>query len=219
MSIIISPSILSCDFLNIQKEIMALNEIDDIWIHLDIMDGHFVPNLTFGHSIIEKISKITTKKLDVHLMVSNPRFYMKTLSNYNIYNFTFHYETQKNSLDLIMEAKKAYPSVGLSIKPSTPCKVITDKMLKALDLVLIMSVEPGFGGQKFIENSYKKIETIYNLKKLHNKELIIQIDGGINNVTAKKSIENGVTNLVAGSYIFKENSSKEYLNRIKELRK
>ena len=213
----ISPSLLACDFLNIETELSHFSELKNIWFHLDIMDSHFVPNLTFGHPIVEQISKKTKIPLDAHFMVSNPEFYVDTFKGYNIANFTFHIESTETPIELIKEAKKHYPSVGISIKPNTDCSLVTEEILKEIDLILIMSVEPGFGGQSFIENSYSKIEHFKKLKEKSFPNLIIQVDGGVKLDNAKKLITAGANNLVAGSYIFKEGPS-TYSTKIESLR-
>lgn len=215
---VISPSLLSCDFLNIENELRAFDNIKEMWFHLDIMDGHFVPNLTFGHPIIEKIAKKTTHKLDAHFMVTNPEFYIDTLKHVPLYNFTFHFEADANPGRLIRKAKEFFQSVGLSVKPHTPTSVLTDDLLKQLDLVLIMSVEPGFGGQSFMEIVYDKIDQLEKRRKELGLKFVIQVDGGVSDKNAQKLIAHGVNNLVAGSYIFKEGSSK-YAEKIESLRK
>ena len=198
---IISPSLLSSDFLNLEREIRAFKDIEGIWLHLDIMDGHFVPNLTFGHDIVRKISSLTDIPLDAHFMVSNPEFYIDTFKEMDLHNFTFHLEATEDCPKLIRWAKKFYTSVGVSIKPSTPSEALTDEILSLTDLVLIMSVEPGFGGQSFIESSYTKINAL-NSKK-YAFDFVIQVDGGVSNQNAAKLTSCGVDNLVAGSYIFR----------------
>jgi ribulose-phosphate 3-epimerase len=215
---IISPSILSCDFLNIEKEISYFSDFPDIWMHLDVMDGHFVPNLTFGHEIISKISKKTNIPLDAHCMVSNPEFFIETFKDFNLKNFTFHLEACNNSLDLVLKAKKLYPMVGISIKPKTIVSEISDEILKEIDLVLVMSVEPGFGGQKFMENAYEKINQLKVRQKQLHTTFQIQVDGGVSNQNAKKLFECGATNLVAGSYIFKAGPD-NYGTQIESLRR
>jgi len=217
MTTTISPSLLACDFLNIEEEIKSLEKEKNIWFHLDIMDGHFVPNLTFGHPIVEKISAITNQPLDAHFMVENPSFYKETFKNYNIYNFTFHYESVQDSFKFLRELKEIYPSVGISLKPKTPLDVLSEDILKEIDLVLIMSVEPGFGGQKFIEETYEKIELLNKTRKKLDLNFKIQVDGGVNHTNAHKLKECGGDNLVAGSYIFK-NAPSEYSKKIKSLR-
>ncbi|MCB9060571.1 MAG: ribulose-phosphate 3-epimerase [Halobacteriovoraceae bacterium] len=219
MKTIISPSILSCDFLNIESEIKHFDNIDDLWFHLDIMDGHFVPNLTFGPPIIKNLHKITSHKLDAHFMVSNPEFYIKAMKDHHIFNFTIHLESvEKNSLkNLIYECKQFYPSVGISIKPNTPVAEIDSDILSLVDLFLVMSVEPGFGGQSFLYNAVDKISILHDLRQKNGYKYIIQVDGGINDETAKHCLSAGADNLVAGSYIF-NSSPQDYLDKIKSLR-
>lgn len=214
---IISPSLLACDFLNIESELKAFEGFEKTWFHLDIMDSHFVPNLTFGHPIVSLISKKTNIPLDAHFMVSNPEFYIETFKDFKIHNFTFHVEATDNALDLVIKAKELYPSVGISIKPNTPVETIGDDLLKEIDLILIMSVEPGFGGQSFIEESYSKVE-YFNKLKTEYPQLTIQVDGGVNNNNAPKLKSSGADNLVAGSYIFKEGPS-TYKEKLESLRR
>jgi ribulose-phosphate 3-epimerase len=214
MKTIIAPSLLACDFLNIERELDSLKGIDDLWLHLDVMDGHFVPNLTFGHEIIKRISAKTDIPLDVHLMVDNPEFYVETLKDFGIHNLTFHLEATGHVNELIAKAKEHYPSVGISIKPNTQVEDITDSTLEMLDLFLMMSVEPGFGGQSFIENTYLKLNQLTQRLEKIGKELVIQVDGGVGNQNATQLREHGCSNLVAGSYIFKG----DYLERINSLR-
>ena len=214
---IISPSLLACDFLNIEAELKAFEGFENTWFHLDIMDSHFVPNLTFGHPIVSQISKKTDIPLDAHFMVTDPEFYIDTFKNYKIYNFTFHIEAADNALDLVLKAKKLYPSVGISIKPKTPLESINDELLKEIDLILIMSVEPGFGGQSFIEESFSRVE-YFNKLKTKYPQLTIQVDGGVSNKNAQALKESGADNLVAGSYIFKEGPS-TYKEKLESLRR
>lgn len=217
MIMIISPSILSCDFLNIERELNDLSTIDNLWLHLDIMDGHFVPNLTFGHPLVELISKATKIKLDAHLMVTNPQFYLDTFKNYPIHNITFHFESSTDIETLINNAKKHYPHVGLSLRPKTKIKDVPLALYKMLDLVLIMSVEPGFSGQKFISETYQKIEDLNQIKKDFGLSFMIQVDGGVDSSNAKKLELAGAQNLVAGSYIFKKDG-RNYQQKIMSLR-
>jgi ribulose-phosphate 3-epimerase len=214
---IISPSLLACDFLNIEPELNAFKGLEDIWFHLDIMDGHFVPNLTFGHPIIEAIVKKAPHKCDAHFMVTNPEFHAETLKNFGIHNFTFHLEATLDSLSLIRELKKYYPSVGISIKPGTITSKLSDEILKAVDLVLVMSVEPGFGGQSFMPSAYEKISELKARRKTLHAHFQIQVDGGVSDKNAKQLIEAGADNLVAGSYIFK-NLKEDYKMAIDLLR-
>lgn len=212
---IVAPSLLSCDFLNIESELKKFDTVKDIWFHLDIMDSHFVPNLTFGTPIIKNMSKKTSHKLDAHLMVTNPDFFIEDMKDLGLYNFTFHWEAATHHDRLIQKAKQYYPSVGVSLNPSTPVNVIPDYILSKLDLVLLMSVNPGFGGQTFIEGVVDKVKELDTLKKKYNLNFEIQVDGGVNSKNAKTLFEAGATNLVAGSFIFKSN---DYLKQIELLR-
>ena len=214
---IIAPSLLACDFLNIEPELKAFDGVDDIWFHLDIMDGHFVPNLTFGHPIIELIVKKASHKCDAHFMVTNPEFHGETLKHTGLHNFTFHVEATSDPLKLIQELKKHYPSVGISIKPNTPCSSLSDEILMAIDLVLVMSVEPGFGGQSFMPSAYDKIKDLVSRRTQLKTQFQIQVDGGITDKNAADLVKAGADNLVAGSYIFKANSS-DYKLKVNSLR-
>ncbi len=204
MKTIISPSLLACDFLNIETELKAFDKVKDIWFHLDIMDGHFVPNLTFGHPIIELITKKATHKCDAHFMVTNPEFHIETLKDSGLHNFTFHLEACLDPIGLMRLAKKYYPSVGISIKPNTPVSKLSDELLREIDLVLVMSVEPGFGGQSFMPSAFDKTKELAIKRKSLNCHFQIQVDGGVSNTNAKELIAAGANNLVAGSYIFKK---------------
>lgn len=214
---IISPSILSADFLNLQNEIEYFNESKDLWFHLDVMDGHFVPNLTFGKTVLKNIHNITEHKLDAHFMVSNPEFFVDDFKGIGIHNFTFHWEATNHPDRLVQYAKQHYKSVGISLNPGTPHTVIPEYLLKKLDLILIMSVNPGFGGQSFIQGVLEKIEFFHQIKENVNPHLIVQVDGGVNDSNAANLIEAGANNLVAGSYIFSE-PNKDYNKRINLLR-
>lgn len=214
---IVSPSLLACDFLNIESELASFNSIPNLWFHLDIMDGHFVPNLTFGHPIIELITKKSTHQCDAHFMVTNPEFYADTLKHSGLHNFTFHIEATKDSLGLIKKLKSDYASVGISIKPGTPTSKLSDDILHAVDLVLVMSVEPGFGGQSFMPSAYEKIRELKSRRTELKTKFQIQVDGGVSDINAKLLIESGADNLVAGSSIFK-NSNDRYRLAVESLR-
>lgn len=212
---IISPSILACDFMNIEKEVKSFENEKDLWLHLDVMDGHFVPNLTFGTPIIKQISKITSIPLDVHLMVTNPEFIVDTLSETNVLNITYHFEASTNHLNLISKIKSQNKMAGISIRPKTNVEDLSNEILEHIDLILVMSVEPGFGGQSFIESTYSKIEKLNKLRQEKNFNYQIQVDGGVNNLNAKKLFDAGADNLVAGSYIFKKNNYHEAIDSLR----
>lgn len=212
---IVSPSILSADFLNLKSEIQNFNEERDLWFHLDIMDGHYVPNLTFGKTILKNIHTITNHELDAHLMVSNPEDYIIQLSDIGITNFTFHWEAVTHHDSIISKIKAHYKSVGISLNPGTNVNVLSDHILKKIDLILIMSVNPGFGGQNFIESSLDRIRYFNTKRKELGLNFKIQVDGGVSNDNAKSLRNAGADILVAGSYIFK---SKDYKEAVKSLR-
>lgn len=212
---IISPSILGGNLLNIQAELEKLNSLEKIWLHLDIMDGHFVPNLTFGSEFIKRIAKATYLPLDCHLMVTNPEFYIEDLKTIGVHNFTYHYELPLNHLNILKSARQSFKSVGISIKPNTSIEMVDIAVLKEIDLLLVMSVEPGFAGQSFIDHTLEKLKQITALKEKHKLGFSIQVDGGINSEIAKKLFSLGADNLVVGSYFFKANNYSEVLNSLR----
>ncbi len=213
----ISPSLLSADFLNLENDIKRFDGIKDLWLHLDVMDGHFVPNLTFGATVLKKIKTITSHKLDAHFMVTNPEDYILPFKEVGLENFTFHWEAVKHHDRMIHYIKEHYPSVGVSLNPSTPVEVIPEYLLKDIDLILIMTVNPGFGGQSFIAGCKDKISKLDKIRKEKNYKFQIQVDGGVNNQNAKELTKLGANNLVAGSYIFKD-EKKDYASRVESLR-
>jgi ribulose-phosphate 3-epimerase len=217
MSIIISPSLLSVDFLDLKTELVRLNNVDDLWLHLDVMDGHFVPNLTFGEPVLNKIKTVSKHKLDAHFMVTNPEFYVESFKNVGLHNFTYHWEAVSDHEELISKIKANYPSAGISLKPNTPISVLPLSILSKIDVILIMSVEPGFGGQKFMPESIDKIIALDQIRHENKFKFEIQVDGGISEANAGYLIQAGATNLVAGSYIFSQ-PNKDYAQRINKIR-
>ena len=203
METIISPSILSADFANLERDIGRVTDAGAKWVHIDVMDGHFVPNITIGAPVVKSLRKITNAMLDVHLMISEPQKYVKDFIAAGSDIITFHLEAQKDlTLDIIKEIKSADIMAGLSIKPKTPVDEIK-KFIPYLDLVLIMTVEPGFGGQRFMHDCVQKIADVKEYARILKKEnLYIQVDGGINDKTANICKSLGANSLVAGSYIF-----------------
>lgn len=203
METIVSPSILSADFANLEHDIKRVEQTGAKWVHVDVMDGHFVPNITIGAPVVKSIRRITDLTLDVHLMISEPKKYIKDFVDSGADIITFHYESQSDlTFDIIKEIKSYSKLAGLSIKPATPVSAI-EKFISYVDLILIMTVEPGFGGQKFMHECVSKISDIKEFARIYgNDNLYIQVDGGINDATAKICTKLGANSLVAGSYIF-----------------
>ena len=210
----IATSILSADFLNLQKEIEAVQKAGADILHLDVMDGHFVPNLTFGMPIIKQIKEIAAIPLDVHLMVSNPAEYLELLGKWNIDYVSFHQEAENHLHRQIHVLKEHGVKAGIALNPATPIETILP-VLPDLDFVLLMSVNPGFGGQSFIPNVYDKISKLKEFTTDINPNLEIEVDGGVNNENTHDLQKNGADILVAGSYIFKSNN---YSQQISSLR-
>ncbi|MFP5458903.1 MAG: ribulose-phosphate 3-epimerase [Bacteriovoracia bacterium] len=214
---IIAPSLLSANFLELGSELRRLETEKDVWLHLDIMDGHFVPNLTFGPTVLKNIRTVSKLPLDAHFMVTNPDAHLEWFKDVGLHNFTFHWEAEVHHDRFIQKAKSLYPSVGISLNPSTPLQVIPDYILKKVDLVLLMSVNPGFGGQSFIAETVEKVRDLAAKKTKLGAHFEIQVDGGITDAVSASLASAGATNLVAGSYIFNE-PSKNYSARIAKLR-
>tara|TARA_R110000868_G_scaffold100128_5_gene275418 strand:+ start:15547 stop:16206 length:660 start_codon:yes stop_codon:yes gene_type:complete len=214
---IISPSLLACDFLNIEAELARLESESDLWLHLDIMDGHFVPNLTFGHPILQLIASKTNLPLDAHFMVTNPDFYIETMKDLNLHVFTFHVEACSDAIATAKSAKSVAKKVGVSLRPSTPLSSLSDDLLKQIDLVLIMSVEPGFGGQKFMPESISRIQELKAKRTTLNANFLIEVDGGVSSSNSESLINAGADVLVAGSAIFKSDKH-NYSETISKLR-
>lgn len=206
----VSPSILSANFLNLEKDILDVYKGGAKYLHFDVMDGHFVPNISFGSVILKQISKEHLLINDVHLMITDPDKYLLDFINSGADIITFHYEALNSDEEifaLINRIKSYKVKVGISIKPNTNVDAIV-KFLPFVDLVLVMSVEPGFGGQKFMFNSVEKIKNLFKIREESNCNFLIEVDGGINNETSKLCIEAGVDILVAGSYIYNKEDKK-----------
>ena len=209
--IYIAPSILSADFANLKKEIDSVQSAGAEWIHIDVMDGHFVPNITIGVPVVKSIRKVTTIPLDVHLMIENPEKYVVPFADAGADILTIHYETVNNPKAILSDIRKKGMKAGVSIKPKTP-PVVLDGLYEYIDLILVMTVEPGFGGQKFMEDCAEKL-SYYKNKNLQN--IYLEVDGGINEATAKIAVQNGANVLVAGNYIYKAENIKAAINSLR----
>ncbi len=215
--ILIAPSFLSANFLNLEAEIKKMNKSEADWFHLDIMDGVFVPNISFGFPIIRKIKEIAEKPLDVHLMIIEPQRYIKEFAEAGADILTVHYEAVIHLHRTVMQIKEYGMKAGVAINPHTPVGVL-EEILPYIDLVLVMSVNPGFGGQKFIPSILAKIHKLTQMiYKLDNK-VFIEVDGGVNMHNARHILEAGADVLVAGSGIFKTQNPLETIIKMKNIR-
>jgi ribulose-phosphate 3-epimerase len=201
MNHLIAPSILAADFANLQRDVEMLNQSEGDYIHVDIMDGRFVPNISFGLPVTKAIKKHAKKPLDVHLMIVEPEKYLKDFKDAGADSITVHFEVCPNLHRTVQVIKELGCKACVAINPHTTVASLEDIILD-LDMVLIMSVNPGFGGQKFIQNTYKKLADIKALKRRYNTELLIEVDGGVDINNASKLIEAGANMLVAGSSVF-----------------
>jgi ribulose-phosphate 3-epimerase len=216
MSILISPSVLSCDFANIQRDVEMINQSDADWFHVDVMDGVFVPNISFGFPVIQAIKKHAKKPLDVHLMIQNPDQYIDSFKEVGADILTVHYEACTHLHRTIHAIKAAGMKAGVALNPHTPVDFLQD-VIEDLDLVLIMSVNPGFGGQKFIKNAILKVEQAKNLIHRKGSHALVEVDGGVNLETGLELVKAGVDALVAGSFVFNSENPTKTISDLKNL--
>lgn len=212
----IAPSILSANFLNLEADIKMLNESEADWVHCDVMDGVFVPNISFGFPILEYVNKLSTKPLDVHLMIVQPEKFIAEVKAIGAYMMSVHYEACTHLHRTVSAIHEADMKAGVVLNPHTPISLLGD-IIQDVDLVLLMSVNPGFGGQKFIENTISKTQKLKDLILQKNSNALIEIDGGVNLETGKRLVDAGADVLVAGNAVFKAPDQKGMIKQLKDL--
>ena len=214
MSHLIAPSILAADFGNLQRDCEMVNNSDADWFHIDVMDGHFVPNISYGMPVIKAIKKYATKPLDVHLMIEKPERYIEEFANIGADIITVHYESTVHLHRTITQIKDTGCKAGVVLNLTTPVSVLED-ILPQCFMVLLMSINPGFGGQKFEEMTYSKIKKLRSMINAQNLNTHNEIDGGVNDKNARKLIDSGADVLVAGSYVFKSENPSQKISELK----
>lgn len=216
MSKIIAPSILAADFANLQRDIEMVNKSEAEWFHIDIMDGVFVPNISFGMPVLNAINRHAKKFIDVHLMIVEPDRYTKAFADLGANMLTVHYEASTHLHRTIQQIKSYGMKAGVALNPHTPVHLL-QSIIQDVDMVCLMSVNPGFGGQHFIENTYAKITELKELILQKNATTLIEIDGGVNNKNAAKLIAHGADVLVAGSFVFKSEHPTQTISELNQL--
>ena len=213
---IVSPSLLAADFLHLDSDIEMINRSEAEWLHLDVMDGVFVPNISFGFPVLEAVASKCMKALDVHFMIVHPEQYIRQTAKLGAMMMNVHYEACTHLHRTIQEIHDAGMKAGVTLNPSTPVSVLED-IICDVDMVLLMSVNPGFGGQKFIENTIGKVKRLRKLINEKGSHALIEVDGGVQGETAPRLVDAGVDVLVSGSYVFKSNTPEAVIHSLREL--
>ena len=213
---IVSPSLLAADFLHLDSDIEMINRSEAEWLHLDVMDGVFVPNISFGFPVLEAVAKKCTKALDVHFMIVHPEQYIKQTAKLGAMMMNVHYEACTHLHRTIQEIHDAGMKAGVTLNPATSVSVLED-IIQDVDMVLLMSVNPGFGGQKFIENTIDKVKRLRKLIEEKGSKALIEVDGGVQGETAPRLVAAGVDVLVSGSYVFKSATPEAVIHSLREL--
>lgn len=216
MKTLVSPSLLAADFLNLKDEIEMINNSQADWLHMDIMDGVFVPNISFGFPVLEAVSKVCKKPLDVHFMIVHPEQYIEQTAKLGAMMMNVHYETCTHLHRTIQQIHAAGMKAGVTLNPSTPVSMLED-IIYDVDMVLLMSVNPGFGGQKFIENTIRKVKRLRKMIDDAGTHTLIEIDGGVQGETALRLVKAGADVLVSGSYVFKSADPHATIEALKKL--